>query len=141
LLRDFIKRSYAAKNRKMKPYSRSERVSGHIQKVLSNMLQQNIKDPRLEMTTITGVKMSRDLRIARIYFVTSGGRKSSEEVAEGFKSALGYVKRTLARQLGLRYMPELNFFYDESFDYGARIENVLKSIKADNEPDRTPFEK
>jgi ribosome-binding factor A len=104
------------------------------------MLQKSIKDPRLEMTTITGVKMSRDLRIARIYFITSGGRIKSEEVVEGFKSALGYVKRTLARQLGLRYMPELKFFYDESFDYGAHIENVLKSIKADNESDRTPFE-
>ncbi|MBL7179607.1 MAG: 30S ribosome-binding factor RbfA [Pseudomonadota bacterium] len=125
----------------MKPYSRSERVSGHIKKVLSDMLQKHLKDPRLEMATITGVKMSRDLRIARIYFISPGGRKSSEEAAEGFRSALGYVKRTLAQQLGLRYMPELKFYYDESFEYGSRIDNVLKSIKADNGPDHTPFEK
>lgn len=125
----------------MKPYSRSERVGGHIQKVLSDMLQKSIKDPRLEMAVITGVKMSRDLKMARIYFITAGGQKSSAEAAEGFRSALGFVKRTLGQKLGLRYMPELKFYYDESFDYGARIENVLKSIKADNGSDHTPFEK
>ncbi len=116
----------------MKPYARSERVSGHIQKVLSDILKKHIKDPRLEMATITGVKMSRDLRSARIYFTTSGGRKSSKEAAAGFNSARGYVKKTLARQLGLRYMPEIKFFYDESFEYGSRIDKVLKSIETDN---------
>ncbi len=117
----------------MKPFARSERVSGHIQKVLSDILKKNIKDPRLEMATITGVKMSRDLKTARIYFTTSGGRNSGKEAAKGFNSARGYVKRTLAQQLGLRYMPELKFFYDESFEYGSHIDKVLESIKTDNE--------
>lgn len=84
------------------------------------------------MATITSVKMSRDLKTARIYFTTSGGRNSSKKAVEGFNSARGYVKRTLARQLGLRYMPELKFFYDESFEYGSHIDDVLKSIKTDN---------
>ncbi len=114
----------------MKPFTRADRVGGQIQRALSDLLQKDIKDPRLKMVTITGVKLSRDLRIARIYFTTSGGgKKSREEAVEGFKNALGYVKRTLARQLGLRYMPDLKFFYDESFDYASRIDEVLKSIK------------
>ncbi|MBW1726079.1 MAG: 30S ribosome-binding factor RbfA [Deltaproteobacteria bacterium] len=125
----------------MKPFARSDRVSGQIQKVLSEILLKKIKDPRLEKASITDVKMSRDLRIARIYFVASGNKKSMEEAAEGFKSALGYVKRTLARRLGLRYMPDLKFFYDESFDYGSRIDKVLKAVKADNGPNNTLFEK
>jgi ribosome-binding factor A len=125
----------------MKPFARSDRVSGQIQKILSEILLKKIKDPRLENVSITDVKMSRDLRIARIYFVASGNKKSMEEVAEGFKSALGYVKRTLARQLGLRYMPDLKFFYDESFDYGSQIDKVLKAVKADNGPNNTLFEK
>jgi ribosome-binding factor A len=116
----------------MKPFARSDRVCGHIQKVLSDILLKRIKDPRLEFATITTVKMSRDLRIARIYFTTTGDKKSSEEALEGFKSAIGYVKRTLAGQLGLRYMPELKFFYDESFDYGSHIDKILKDVKADN---------
>jgi ribosome-binding factor A len=125
----------------MKPFVRSDRVSGQIQKILSEILLKKIKDPRLENASITDVKMSRDLRIARIYFVASGNKKSMEEATEGFKSALGYVKRTLARQLGLRYMPDLKFFYDESFDYGSQIDKVLKAVKADNGPNNTLFEK
>lgn len=125
----------------MKPFARSDRVSGQIQKVLSEILLKKVKDPRLENASITDVRMSRDLRIARIYFVTSGNKKNIEEALEGFKSALGYVKRTLARQLGLRYMPDLKFFYDESFDYGSHIDNVLKAVKADNGPNNTLFEK
>jgi ribosome-binding factor A len=125
----------------MKPFARSDRVSGQIQKVLSEILLKKVKDPRLEKASITDVKMSRDLRIARIYFVAPGNQKSLEEAAEGFKSALGYVKRTLARRLGLRYMPDLKFFYDESFDYGSQIDKVLKAVKADNGPNNTLFEK
>ena len=125
----------------MKPFARSDRVSGQIQKVLSEILLKKVKDPRLENASITDVKMSRDLRIARIYFVAPGNKKSMEESLEGFKSALGYVKRTLARQLGLRYMPDLKFFYDESFDYGSQIDKVLKAVKADNGPNNTLFEK
>jgi ribosome-binding factor A len=125
----------------MKPFARSDRVSGQIQKILSEILLKKIKDPRLEKASITEVKMSRDLRIARIYFVASGNKKTIQEAAEGFKSALGYVKLTLARQLGLRYMPDLKFFYDESFDYGSRIDQVLKAVEAENGPDNTSSEK
>ena len=124
----------------MKPFARSDRVGGQIQKILSEILLKKVKDPRLKNASITAVKLSRDLRIARIYFVISGNKKNIEAVLEGFNSAVGYVKRTLARQLGLRYMPDLKFFYDESFDYGSHIDNVLKALKADNGPDNTLFE-
>jgi len=125
----------------MKPFTRSDRIGGHIQTTLSEILLKKVKDPRLETATITDVKVSRDLRIARVYFVTSGNKKNMEEVAEGFKSALGYVKRNLARQLGLRYMPDIKFCYDESFDYGSHINKVLKTVKADNGHNNTLFEK
>jgi ribosome-binding factor A len=116
----------------MKPFARSDRVCGHIQKALSDILLKRIKDPRLESATITGVTMSRDLRIARVYFTTPGNKKSVKEAVEGFKSAIGYVKRTLAGELGLRYMPELRFFHDESFDFGSHIDKILKDVKTDN---------
>ena len=121
----------------MKPFARSDRVSGQIQKVLSDILLKKIKDPRLEAATITGVKMSRDLKSARVYFVTSGGKESVKEAIEGFKSALGYVKRKLAAQLGLRYMPELRFFYDDSFDYGSHIDKIIKTVKSEDEFNNT----
>jgi ribosome-binding factor A len=121
----------------MKPFARSDRVSGQIQKALSDLLLKKIKDPRLEAATITGVKMSRDLKFARVYFVTPGDKENMEEAIEGFKSALGYLKRKLAAQLGLRYMPELRFFYDDSFDYGSHIDNIIKAVKSENELNNT----
>jgi len=125
----------------MKPYKRSERDGGLIQKTLSDILRKDIKDPRLDMIMITGVTVSQDLRHAQIYFSAWSGPENREAAHEGFKKAHGFVKRALARKLGLRYMPELKFFYDESFDYGSKIENVLTSISTENGSDSTPAEK
>ena len=124
----------------MKPFSRSERVGGLIQKVLSDLLRKDISDPRLENATITGVKMAADLKTAYVYYSTYLGEKQSQEAAEGFKSAGGYVKRQVAGKLGLRYMPRLNFLYDTSFDYGMKIEKLLKSVKPENETDQSTTE-
>jgi len=124
----------------MKSFPRSDRVGGHIQRVLSDLLQKDIKDPRLEMVTITDVKLSNDLRKARIYFATPTPKKINSAM-EGFKSAHGYVKRVLSQHLGLRYMPNIEFLYDESFDYASRIDKLLKSTKTDNEKDYKPPEK
>jgi ribosome-binding factor A len=119
----------------MKPFARSERVGGQIQKVLSDILLKRVKDPRLKTASITGVKMSRDLRIARVYFITSDDEKNVAQTIEGFKSALGYVKYKLAAELGLRYMPELRFFYDESFEYGVHIDKIFSRIHEEARPD------
>jgi ribosome-binding factor A len=119
----------------MTSFSRADRVSGLIQETLSNLLNTSIHDPRLHMTTITQVKMSADLKLARIYFAIYGDDKKSEDAGKGFESARGFIKRILAPRLGLRYMPELIFFYDDSFDYGSHIEQLLAKIKTDNGPD------
>jgi ribosome-binding factor A len=103
------------------------------------MLVKDIKDPRLEMTVVSSVDMSDDLRNARIYFIPSGGRQNRIAAEKGFNAARGYIKRTLARELGLRYMPELEFCFDESFDYGSRIDEILQSIDAaDGSDHQTP---
>lgn len=112
----------------MKPYTRSDRVGELIRQVLADILQKDIKDPRLHMTTIAGVRMSSDLKLARIYFSVSGGEKRIQAAKEGFESAGGFIRRTIARELELRYMPELRYYYDESFDYGDHINKLLKTI-------------
>ena len=123
----------------MKPFPRSQRVGGLIQQVLSALMQKEISDPRLELTTITTVKMSRDLKNARIYFAVAGGPARVKDAAEAFGCAQGYIRRALARQLELRYMPTLKFYYDDSFDYGSHIDQVLESIRAtDHGSDNTP---
>ena len=119
----------------MIPFSRADRVSGLIQEVLSELLKKNIRDPRLAMATITSVKMSRDLKLARIYFTIYGDSEKSEAATQGFESARGFIKRSLARRLSLRYMPDLKFFYDDSFEYGSHIDRLLENITTDNGPD------
>ena len=121
----------------MTSFNRSKRVSGHIHKALTDILRRDIKDPRISMVTITRVKMTNDLRIARIYFALTGSKKTIEEAQEGFNSARGYLKRTLAQQLGLRYMPDIEFFYDDSFDYASQINELLRSLKKDDETNHT----
>ena len=118
----------------MIPFSRADRVSGLIQKILSELLKKNIRDPRLAMVTISSVKMSRDLKLARIYFTIYGDSEKSEAAVQGFESARGFIKRSLARRLNLRYMPDLKFFYDDSFEYGSHIDRLLEKITTDNGP-------
>jgi ribosome-binding factor A len=125
----------------MKSFERADRISMHIQRELSGLLKKGISDPRLEAAVITGVKTARDLKTARIYFAAPAGEDARKQVAEGFQKALPFIKRELARRLGLRYMPDLKFFYDESLDYGARIEGVLKSINAVHGSDHTSTDK
>lgn len=122
----------------MKPYARADRVSGLIQAALSDILIKSIKDPRLAAVSITRVKMTADLKQARIYFVTSGSSASREEVNSGFRKAHGFIKYALAQEIELRYMPELQFLYDDSIDYGLHIETLLKQLK--NETDHQPPE-
>jgi ribosome-binding factor A len=117
----------------MRQYSRAERVGGLIQQTVADILARRIKDPRLELATITQVKMTRDLRIARIYFSIAGGPEKVKAAEEGFKSAIGFLKRDLSHQLDLRYMPKIEFYYDDSFDYGSHIDNLLKSIATKND--------
>ncbi|GBC63923.1 ribosome-binding factor A [Desulfonema ishimotonii] len=123
----------------MKPFSRSDRVSALIQQTLGDILRKHIKDPRLKMATITGVRMAKDLKNARIYFCISGGPEKVAGALKGFESAQGFIKRELSAELDLRYMPSLKFFYDESFDYGTHIDRLLKSIDTDGN-DHTPTE-
>lgn len=104
-------------------------MAGLIQQVLAELLQKEISDPRLTKVTITDVQMSRDLRIAKIYFATGSGRQNKEAAMEGFHRAKGFVKRELAQRLGLRYMPDLKFFYDDAIDRGARMEQLIKRAR------------
>jgi ribosome-binding factor A len=108
-------------------------VGRRIQEEISDMILRGLKDPRLDMVSITDVEVSGDLQAAKVYFCVfekRGGR--SKTAAEGFESALGFIRRELLKRLGLRKLPELTFHYDASFDRGDRIERLLKETHADD---------
>ncbi|MCK5245041.1 MAG: 30S ribosome-binding factor RbfA [Desulfobacterales bacterium] len=112
----------------MRAVKRRSRVSGLIQAGVSELLLKKIKDPRLALVTITSVEVSNDLRVAHVYFCVRNRSAREEEVRAGLESALGFVRREMGRYLQLRYVPELRFHYDESFDYGDRIDRILSKL-------------
>lgn len=114
---------------------RSERVSDLIKAEISDILHKEIRDPVIGPVTVTDVKMSNDLRSARIYFVRLGSDLKSTEAEQHLQKAAGFLKRELGRRITLRYMPDLIFFYDKSFEYGSRIEKLLSEIRKDGNKD------
>ena len=112
----------------MTNFARSERVSRHIRNTLADILRRHVRDPRLKLVTITSVDVSPDLRLAKIYYATTGDEEKRQRVQEGFQKARPFIKKLLGQELGLRYMPDIRFFYDDSLDYGARMEALFRSI-------------
>jgi ribosome-binding factor A len=112
----------------MNSFKRADRVADLIRTEISDLLLKQVRDPRVGSVTITGVKVTDDLRMARIYFVELGKDQCSEEVRSGLGKAAGFLRRELGRRIRLRYIPELLFSYDPSFAYGSRIEKLISEI-------------
>ena len=110
-------------------YQRSDRVGDLILEVIAELLRKDIRDPRVQAVTLTGAKVSKDLRHARVYFNMLGGQNDSSEVLAGLKSATGFIRAKLGKQLKLRFVPALEFTYDDSEDEAQRIDELLKQVK------------
>lgn len=115
----------------MKPYTRAERISIKIQSAITQLLNKKISDPRIEMATISQVKMTADLRLASVYVTVFGDENKIATTLEGFKHSKGFIKKQIAPQLGLKYMPELRFFHDDSFDKAAEMDALIASAVKD----------
>lgn len=104
---------------------KKERINSNLQKELSYIIANEVKNPNIKFVTITACDVTSDLSYARIYFTTLGNPK---ETLNGLKSAKGYIRRILADRIELRHIPELEFIYDESIEYGKKIEEKIKEI-------------
>ncbi|HKK91764.1 MAG TPA: 30S ribosome-binding factor RbfA [Desulfobacteraceae bacterium] len=112
----------------MKPYPRSERIGVKIQAALTELLAKKIQDPRLDMATISAVKVTADLRTAYVYFSVFENSEGVAEAEKGFNRSRGFIKKSIAPELGLKFMPDLKFVHDTSFDHGSKIDSLLKSV-------------
>jgi ribosome-binding factor A len=110
-------------------FQRSERVGDLLVELIAELLGKEIRDPRVRAVTITAAKVTKDLRHARIYFNLLGGREDKSEVLAGLESATGFIRSKIGKQLNLRFVPTLEFFYDETPDEAQRIEDLLKQVK------------
>jgi ribosome-binding factor A len=111
----------------MTAHNRPDRVAHLLQHRLADLFARGLKDPRIGFVTITGVKMSPDLREARVYWTVHGSAEARAETARGLDAARGYLRREIG-SLGLRVTPELRFSYDEAIDRGDRIEQLLREV-------------
>lgn len=111
-------------------YQRADRVAELLVELISDLLRKEIRDPRINTVTVTGAKVSKDLRHARIFFNLLGRSEDRRAVSAGLKSATGFIRSKVAKQLNLRFVPTIEFFYDESEDEARRIEDLLNRIKS-----------
>jgi ribosome-binding factor A len=109
--------------------SRVEKVAEEIRKEVSNVIHDELKDPRLGFVTVTGVQLSKDLSFARIYFSVLGKEEEYIKTKEALDSATGFIRSLIAQRLRLRFVPEIVFKEDHSSEYSMRIEEVLNEIK------------
>ncbi len=107
---------------------RSEKVAEAIHEIVSGLLVKGLKDPRIGFVTITGVSMTDDLHQARVFFSVIGSDTAKKESEQGLNSAKGFVRKEVAKNLRMRFAPDILFVYDESIEQGNRIESILKEI-------------
>jgi len=109
---------------------RIDRIEEQLRIELSEIIEREIQDPRIGLTTVTAVKVSPDLRHARIFVTVLGDATQRKKALEGLRSAASFVRRSLSKRLHhMRRIPELSFDYDEAVEKGMRIEELLEQIK------------
>ena len=111
-------------------YQRADRVGDLLVELIAEVLREELRDPRVAGVTVTGAKVSKDLRHARIFFNILGGQADRKEVLAGLKSATGFIRSKIAKQLKLKFVPALEFSYDETEDEAQRVDSLLKQIRS-----------
>jgi ribosome-binding factor A len=112
---------------------RTGRVGEQIKKELSLILQSELKDPRIGFTTVTGVEVTNDLSLARVYLSVLGNDEQKEETLKALAKAKGFLRTELGRRIRLRHTPELEFRFDSSIEYGSRIETLLRQLNSEGQ--------
>ena len=110
---------------------RADRVGTLIQEEISRLILQSVKDPRVRCATVTRVRVSDDLRQARVFIASIGGDETQrQEALIGLKSAAGFLRGELGRRLCLRYVPELFFSVDDSLEQEMHLDELFRQIEA-----------
>jgi ribosome-binding factor A len=120
-------------------FSRAARIADQIQRDLSGLIRQEVKDPRVGLVTITAVEVNRDLSHAKVYVSSLGETTSTEQSVDALQHAAGFLRSKLARTLKVRSVPQLHFLYDASVERGVRLSHLIDEAVAGSaqpDPDR-----
>jgi len=108
---------------------RSERVADLIRRELAGLLEREVKDPRVGFVTVTGVELTPDLRSARVAVTILGEAPQQQDSLKGLAAAQGFLRHELAKRLGLRHTPTLEFHLDRTLESEQRIEELLRQMR------------
>ena len=112
-------------------HSRPDRLGDQVRAELCLLLQRSVRDPLVRVVTITHVRMTSDLRHARVYYTTLGNLDTRRKTAVGLSRATPFLRGRLARRIRVRHVPELTFVYDDSIEREHRIAQVLEELHDD----------
>ena len=107
-----------------------ERINSSLVEQISYIIAQDVKNPDINFVTITGAKVTSDLSLAKIYFTVLDQGKIKETLS-ALKDASGYIRHELRERIEIRQIPELEFVYDESIEYGNKIEKIIDKLHED----------
>lgn len=110
-------------------HRRPVRVADLIKQEISDIIRNEMRDPRIGFMTITGVDLSMDLRHAKVYYSVLGAEEDQLRCQRSLDHAAGFLRSQLGRRIRIRHIPELLFRYDESFERAQRIAEVMKQIE------------
>ena len=111
---------------------KNTRVNAEVQRELSIILQNGIKDPRVApMTSVVAVEVAPDLKTCKAYISVLGDEKAQQDTINGLQSAEGYIRRELARTVNMRNTPEITFIMDQSIEYGVNISRKIDEVTRD----------
>jgi len=108
-----------------------ERLGASFVEEISSIIQEEIKDPDIKFVTITSCSISSDLSYAKVYFTCLNDEKR-DVILKDLNRASGFIRKELCDRIEIRKMPEISFVYDESIEYGNKIEQILEEIKKDD---------
>jgi ribosome-binding factor A len=116
---------------------RIERVGNLIRHEISELLQRQVKDPRLgNFVAVTEVSISPDLRYAKVFVSCLGSEEDKQQTLSGLTAASGFLRNQLAKRLRLRHVPELSFRWDDSIERGTRLLQLIDKVSADSTLER-----
>ncbi|MFA5243560.1 MAG: 30S ribosome-binding factor RbfA [Sulfuricella sp.] len=113
-----------------KDHSRPRRVAEQIQRELAELIQLEVKDPRVGMVTLTDVEVTPDYSHAKVYFTLLSQGHSLDETLAGLNRAAGYLRSQLAHRMRLRIMPQLHFVFDSSVERGVQLSHLIEEAVA-----------
>ncbi len=114
-------------------FSRTQRVAGEIQRELAQIIQQELRDPRLGLVTISAVEVTKDMAHAKVFITLMDPDQDVAATLKVLKHASGFLRHALGKRILLRVLPELHFVYDSSLDEGMRISALLNAVAAERE--------